>query len=91
MVKWTTPAMRDLAAQLDFIAQDNPHASQAIAIAIKKAVENLNAFPRLGREGARQGTLELVLPHLPFICVYRIIEGNVEILRLLHAKMKWPN
>lgn len=91
MLKWTTPAMLDLAAQLDFIARDDPHASQATAIAIKKAVENLNVFPHLGRQGARRGTLELVVPRLPFICVYRVVDGDVEILRLLHAKMKWPD
>jgi len=35
-------------------------------------------------------TRELVFPGLPFLAVYRVREGAVEINRILHGAQKWP-
>ena len=90
MPRWTKPAQRDLEAQLECIALENPQVAARVALQLKKAIESLDAFPRIGREGAVQGTMELVIPRLPFICVYRLRHDQVEILRLLHERMQWP-
>lgn len=90
MIRWTRKAHEDLQAQLAFIERDNPLVVKNIAIQIRNAVESLESFPQLGREGRIEGTQELIIPKLPFICVYRDVEGQVEILRLLHERMQWP-
>jgi plasmid stabilization system protein ParE len=90
MPKWTIPAQRDLQAQLEFIERENPDVVTRVAAQIKKATESLDSFPRIGRDGMVPGTLELVIPRLPFVCVYRLRDDRVEILRLLHDRMLWP-
>ena len=37
-----------------------------------------------------QGTRELVVPGLPYIVVYRVGSDAVEILRVYHTAMNWP-
>jgi plasmid stabilization system protein ParE len=36
------------------------------------------------------GTRELVLAPLPYIVVYRILKGAVEVARVLHGAQRWP-
>jgi len=90
MPRWTKPAQRDLLAQLEYIERENPDVVSRIAVQIKKATESLDSFPQIGRDGVVEGTLELVIPRLPFVCVYRERGGQIEILRLLHGRMQWP-
>lgn len=89
MPKWTEPARRDLQAQLEYIERENPDVVSRIAVQIKKATESLDSYPQIGRDGSVDGTLELVIPRLPFICIYRQKNGQVEILRFLHERMQW--
>ncbi len=89
MPRWTTPARRDLEAQFEYIQRENPAIVSHIATLIKKATNSLDTFPHLGRDGVVAGTKELVIPRLPFVCVYRVRDGQVEILRLLHERMQW--
>jgi toxin ParE1/3/4 len=49
----------------------------------------LGGHPRLGRRGRIGGTRELVVPRLPFIIVYRVLEQNVEVLRIIHGRRDW--
>lgn len=48
----------------------------------------LRALPRLGHAGRKQGTREFVLPHLPYIVVYRVDiadEDELVILGIFHG------
>lgn len=90
MPLWTAKAKQDLQAQLEYIAQDNIDAARDIAIKIKVSCAGLDQFPKIGRNGMVNGTRELIIPNTPYICVYRIKQQRVEILRLLHSRMMWP-
>lgn len=90
MPRWTKPAFQDLEAQLTYIERENPALVSRIALRTKKAIDALETFPHLGRPGVVEGTRGLVLPQLPFVCVYRIRGDQVEILRILHERMQWP-
>lgn len=90
MPVWTVQAKDDLRAQLAYIARDNPDAARYMAIRIKAACLALDQFPRAGRAGVVKDTRELVVPDTPYVCVYRVAAGRVEIVRLLHARMTWP-
>lgn len=87
---WTINAKEDLKAQLAYIAQDNIDAARDIAVKIKVSCAGLDRFPKIGRSGSVKDTRELVIPNTPYVCVYRIVEKRVEILRILHTKMMWP-
>lgn len=87
---WTVKAKDDLKSQLDYIASDNRDAARDMAIKIKVSCAGLDQFPKVGRIGAVKETRELVITGTPYICVYRIVERQVQILRILHARMMWP-
>jgi addiction module RelE/StbE family toxin len=88
---WTIQAKQDLKAQLAYISQENPEAAKNMAVRIKVSCAGLDQYPKVGRVGAVKGTRELVLPGTPYVCVYRLVDGRVQILRLLHTRMMWPH
>ena len=50
----------------------------------------MRTFPNRGRSGRIEGTRELVFPSLPYIAVYRVHNGAVEVVRIYHAAQDWP-
>lgn len=89
-VVWTEPARADLVFLLDHIAADNPQAARRIRKRIVAAARSLHEFPMRGRPGRIEQTRELVLPGLPWLLVYRLTRGAVEILTVIHGARDWP-
>jgi len=89
-LRWTLEALKDLEEIVGYVAQEDAQAAQAIAVAIKAASQSLEKFPRRGRPGFVEGTRELLIPRLPHFFVYRVHDGQVQILRILHHAQKWP-
>ena len=56
-VKWLRAALADLAAQFDHIAQDNPAAAFRTVLRIRRAVDQLEAHPGIGRPGRVLGVV----------------------------------
>jgi toxin ParE1/3/4 len=55
---------------------------------IIETVRLLRALPHLGHAGRKQGTREFVIPHLPYIVVYRIDisdEDELVVLGVFHG------
>lgn len=89
-LEWTTPALNDLLAAGEYIAQEKPKAARRMAGRVKEAVEYLRDHPNMGRPGRLADTKELVVSGTPFVAVYWIRKGGVQILRLLHHAQRWP-
>ncbi len=89
-VKWVRLALNDLDEAGEFIAQDNPEAASRVLRRIWDAAYMLADHPHAGRAGRVPGTRELVIAGTPFTIPYRVVEDTVQILRVLHAKRKWP-
>lgn len=89
-VEWLPEAEKNLAAQLDWIADRDPWAAIDIGDAILAAVNRLAAYPAIARPGRVAGTRELVVVGTPYIVVYRIETVAVVILRVLHGAQRWP-
>jgi toxin ParE1/3/4 len=95
-VRWTDPAHTDFLEILGYIARDNQPAAARVGQRLLQAIDALAAQPRLGRPGRIAGTRELVIPRLPYIAVYRIVEvgpaatSQVEVVRVLHGAGQWP-
>ncbi|MBI5142528.1 MAG: type II toxin-antitoxin system RelE/ParE family toxin [Nitrospirae bacterium] len=90
-IKWLDSAIDDLVVIRRFIAAERPVAAREVASSVKKSVGYLAESPSIGRLGRVDGTRELVLPDLPYIVPYRVNNGMIEILRVLHAARKWPD
>jgi len=57
---------------------------------IYQGCARLNDFPHLGRTSIRMpGRRELVFAPLPYIAVYEIRGGAIEISRILHGAQDW--
>jgi addiction module RelE/StbE family toxin len=83
-VKWTLTALRSLDEIASYIAKDNPARAKSFVMALRQAVAQLESHPDMGRAGRVPGTRELVL-HKHYIAIYRVREGDVEVLRLHHV------
>jgi toxin ParE1/3/4 len=74
----------------EYIARDRPAAADAVHDASLRQVGRLAEYPRSGRRGRVKGTRELVVSGTPYIVVYRVLAGDVTILRVLHGAQQWP-
>ncbi len=91
MIEWSEQALRQLDQARDFIALSNSEEIAArIGMQIFTSVEQLDAFPTLGRTGRVRGTRELVVPNTPFVVAYEIQKARVYILAVYHGAQRWP-
>ena len=88
-VKWTLRASQNLEAILSHIHKDNPKAAQSFLAETLKKIRHLEEFPLMGRPGIVPQTREFVV-HKNYIVHYRVQEDRVEVLRVLHARRKFP-
>ena len=89
-LRWSSQAGRDITEAHDFIAQDDPDAALRMIETVGSATEYLRTFPSMGRTGRLTTTRELVIPHLPYLIIYRSTPADIEILRVLHTSREWP-
>lgn len=91
-VIWTNPALQDLEAILDYIAQENPVAAYEVATSIQLATDKLADLPDIGRQGRVANTRELILSNLPYVLPYQVCKEaeEVYILAVFHTARKWP-
>jgi toxin ParE1/3/4 len=90
-VRWLTLALDDLDHALDFIDTDNPDAAKRVAGKIWKAAQLLGKYPAMGRPGRVMGTREWLIQGTPYIMAYRVGDDALEVLRVLHTAMEWPD
>jgi toxin ParE1/3/4 len=89
-IKWRPLALDDIDRIVDYIGIENPAAAVTVVDAIHDQVDRLAQYPKLGRAGRIKGTRELVITGQSYIVPYREIEGVVEVLRVYHTSMLWP-
>jgi len=89
-LEWARPALADIQAAGGYIAREDPSAAGRMALRVQEAVELLPLQPNIGRPGRLPGTRELVVTGTPFIVVYWVRKGLVQVLRLLHHAQRWP-
>ena len=90
-VVWTEVAIRHLESVWDYLSVESRSVAESPLARILDAVENLGRYPELGRRGRIAHTRELVIPDTPFLIAYRIRNGIVEILAVLHGARRWPD
>ncbi|WP_169974020.1 type II toxin-antitoxin system RelE/ParE family toxin [Tautonia rosea] len=89
-IRWLRGAIQSLRAIHAHIAIDSPEATGRVVRKIQSAERRLLLFPSSGRQGHVAGTMELVIPDLPYVVVYRIEGETLDILRVVHTSMDWP-
>lgn len=89
-IVWLRAAERNLEEQLEYIAERDQRAANALTDKIAASVTRLTDHPHLGRPGRVAGTRELVVPGTPYIVVYTVGADYVRIQRVLHGAQRWP-
>jgi len=89
-IKWLRTALRNLDAEAEYIARDNPAAADRVVQKIRATVNLLAEQPALGRPGRVPNTRELVISGTPYLAPYRVRGQVIEVLRVLHAARQWP-
>ena len=89
-LRFSEHAIRSLTSIRDYIAKDSPEMAARVIGAILEAAFRLERFPMSGRIGRITGTRELVVPELPYIIPYRVVDDVVVLLSVIHTSRKWP-
>jgi addiction module RelE/StbE family toxin len=89
-IEWLPSAIGDFDEIVDYIAADNPAAALEQGDEIEQQVTSLSANHRMGRPGKVKGTRELVIVRTPYLALYRLKNGTLQILRILHGARLWP-
>lgn len=90
-LRWSRPAEQDLDEIAEFIGQDSPAAAARVVLEVIDQTElNLARNVGIGRAGRVLGTRELIIGNLPYIVAYRVRDGIIEVLRVLHTSRRWP-
>lgn len=87
---WSLDAEADLDEITEYIARDDVLAAVQMREEIEHRLEILTRHPEGWRRGRLPGTREMVLAGTPFIGIYRVDDGQVTILRVLHGARRWP-
>jgi len=88
-LEWSYQASDDLEEIRDYIEQRNPLAAQALYETIKGGAERLTSIPYAFRSGRIVGTREHLV-HPNYLLVYKVTTTYIKILRVMHAKRKYP-
>ena len=89
-IQWTRSAIGDLAEIRIAIERDKPDAAAGVARRILDVVYLIETYPDVGKSGRASGTQELVVAATPYIIIYRRFKGRIQLLRVLHARRRWP-
>ncbi|AIL13488.1 toxin Y4kP [Candidatus Paracaedimonas acanthamoebae] len=89
-IRWLEDAVVDLQKLHTYIQKENPKAANNVAKRIYEALDLLSSHPGMGRAGRVPYTRELIISGSSYIIPYRVKAERVEILRVLHASMPWP-
>lgn len=90
IISWLDDAIFDLKSLRQYIALENPIAANHVFQRIKNMVKLLSSQPEIGRYGRIPNTRELIVPNTPYIIPYRVKNNTIEIIRILHSAMEWP-
>lgn len=89
-VKWLRTALKNLEAEAEYIARDDPKAAASVVQKIYDAVMSLEQHLALGRPGRVPETRELIVSGTPYIIPYRVKGKRIEVLRVFHSARRWP-
>lgn len=88
---WTRRALVEIDEIFAYVAADSPIAAERLALLIEAKALLLINQPNMGRPGRVDGTREFVVTGTPYILPYRVRDGRVEILAVLHTSRQWPD
>ena len=86
-VRYRRQAQLDIDHIHEYIEKRNPRAATEVVAAIRRAIDRLGLWPRMGHIGRAPETYEWVVVGLLYIIVYEIVEAadEVAIVAVFHG------
>lgn len=88
---WTRRALREIDEISAYVAGGNRSVASALVSMIETRTQGLAVHPDIGRPGREHGTRELALAGAPYMLPYRVRDGRIEILTVLHTSRAFPD
>jgi toxin ParE1/3/4 len=89
VIHWSSAALEELEALMDYVGERNPEAGRMLYAQIEASVLPLASWPYLFKKGRIEGTREIVA-HPNYIVVYRVLDDAVIITSVIHARRQYP-
>jgi plasmid stabilization system protein ParE len=83
-------AREDLVEIRQYIQQQSPAAARSVAARIKQSLLLLTEQPHIGHPTDDEEVLEWHIPGLPYSLPYRIIDNQIQVLRVFHEAQHRP-
>lgn len=84
-LRYTRPALTDLADILDHIAAESPSAAQKVARRVKTITELLLLHPEVGRLTDEEGIRRIVVRPFPYLIFYENLADEIIIHAVRHG------
>jgi plasmid stabilization system protein ParE len=83
-------ARLDIQSIANAIAGEHPFHVKKFIARLGTTLDNLAAFPEIGRESERQGVRQIPLRGYPYVVVYQVSREAIYVTRVIHGAMDWP-
>jgi plasmid stabilization system protein ParE len=84
-------ARLDIQSIVSAIANKHPFHVTKFITRLGTLLDNIAAFPEIGRESERQGVRQIPLRGYPYVVVYQVSRKAIYITRVIHGAMDWPS
>ncbi len=84
-VRYTLPALADLAEILDYLAPRSPQGAARVQSRIKSFIELLSTHPFIGTRTDDPTIRRLVVTPYPYLVFYEVTEGEIVIHNIRHS------
>jgi toxin ParE1/3/4 len=89
-LEWRQQAIDDLVEIVEYIAEDNPDAAQALKDEIEEKTAKLPDHPKLYKPSPRVKGMRELVARSNYIVLYRETPALVEVVNVFHARRQWP-
>lgn len=84
-LRYTSPALADLAAILDYIAAQSPQGVAHVQDRLRKLIDLLPSYPRIGLRTEDPTIRRLIATPYPYLVFYEIGDEEIIIHAIRHA------
>ena len=84
-IRWTPPAAADMQAISDYLREQHPQYRESTLRKLYSGIRSLKDAAYRGRLGRVEGTREILFLPMPYVAVYSVRDGCIEIWRIYHT------
>lgn len=84
-LRYTQPALADLASILDYIAEHSPQGAERIHGRIQTVIDLLLSYPRIGAQTDDPSIRSIITMPYPYLVFYEIGDDEIVIHAVRHA------